>query len=261
MNWFSKLANNPEHYYQIGHDESNDECTNYLWAWVGGTLQIEESMGRIHEQIWGQDVLFNNYTGRYDECANKISVGIPQKYSMRDVPNALLNSLFKQLSPDASIWSFETSPKYVGSGIQRVAQSGSSKPQFTDEEIEKWRQSYEPTYDRVGHFKKDQNKTNCKYFAYRYINNSLDIKKINDNQDNHYEFWGGNGLDDLFFGRYDSCLNMATITYGLTKGFDFNKRIVVPKSLLSMLLSKFGDGSGDMIVWYYPPKGYPERLA
>lgn len=132
MNWF-KIAQiaqiRPTEYTQIGHrdpqqDDFND-CDEYLWIWQNGRLdyQEDETGGELHEMIWGEDSLLSSYSGRFDNCTNRISLGIPDSLKFRDVPNSLINQLLKTFSPDAEIWTFRStdpgSPR--GSGAERIA--------------------------------------------------------------------------------------------------------------------------------------------
>ena len=135
MNWFSCFAQlqarpkTPTEYSQIGHrlpwQKDFNDCAEYLWIFLNGQVLYEEDVsgGKVHAQIWGEEAIQNYYSGRYDDCTNRISIGIPDKLQMRNVPNVLIHRLHQTFSPDAQIWSFKSGYGERGSNVDRVASS------------------------------------------------------------------------------------------------------------------------------------------
>ena len=122
MNWYKTAQTTespPKSYLDIGHRSEDDECEEYLWIWKNGRLEVTEPVGeQVHDQYWTNESLLETYTGRYDECQNRISIGIPPALQYNEVPNSLINQLSKKFSPYAEIWASS-----LNNPAQRIAEN------------------------------------------------------------------------------------------------------------------------------------------
>lgn len=114
----------------IGHygdyREDNPDCDEWLWVFSNGDIEFEEGMPvKNHANIWPSKLLDSTYSGRYDECLNQISIGIPSRgmIAYKNIPSFLPATLKRKFSPSAQVYSFRIQTPEFPTGVERVASS------------------------------------------------------------------------------------------------------------------------------------------
>ena len=122
MNWYKKAQNKLEqnpYYMDIGHPLEQPETDSQMFLWIsdlaGGNFHMEEADGEYDHTALAYDVGLNQQIGtiqgRYDSNKDIVSVNIdPSIANMRELPNRLMNRLYKEFGNNITIIDYSSYP-------------------------------------------------------------------------------------------------------------------------------------------------------
>ena len=123
MNWYKKISKIIEDHYKNYVSIGHRDFPTCIWTWdfpdnfqkqcwekhplsedYNENTDEYYDVGHYTSDIWDGS---EPYSGRFDPTKKEVSLNISSKFKLREIPELLLNNLYREFGPDIKIYTFK----------------------------------------------------------------------------------------------------------------------------------------------------------